>query len=91
MDVPFGTSIIPGTKFPFVQPVSGNEFSGENDARIDQTAEYEVTVSHHTTDRGKEGCKPVNRKHPYRCDAGKTKIPFAECMESGKTDFQKPA
>lgn len=91
MKIPFGTCIVPGTKFPLVQPVSGNEFSGEDDARIDQTAEYEVTVSHHTTDRGEEGGESVNGEHPYGCDAGKTKITFAECVESGKANFQKPA
>lgn len=90
-DIPTGALVVPGAQFPSAQQNTGNEFAGENEAGIDQTAEDKTSVTHEPAERGEQGCQTVDGEHPDRGNAGQFKISSAEGLECGEDDLQKPA
>ena len=89
--IPFGALVVPGTQVAFLKPHSGYKFTGKYHACVNQTAKYEVSMTHDTAQRGKHGCETVDGEHPDGSGARKPQIPSAKSVEGGKNHFEEPA
>ena len=83
--------VIPWTKIPFLKPQTGQKFTGEDHAGVDQTSEYEVMMTHKAAQRSKQGGESVYGKHPDGSRAWQAEISSSIRMEGGEDHLQKPA
>ena len=63
-EIPSGALVVPGAEIALAEPCAGDELTGKNHSGIDQATEYEISAAHNAAQRGEQGCKPVNGKHP---------------------------
>ena len=63
-NIPFGTFVIPGAEFAAHSKGTGDEFSGENEKRIQETAHEETALPDDAAHGGQKGGHAIYGKHP---------------------------